>query len=733
MTVSAAPPRHPTESAAGPTAPASPNAAAAQASTPAGNFIRHAIEHDLLHGAYAARLGVPHRSTARDNSVVDRAVFADPARVRTRFPPEPNGYLHIGHAKSICLNFGLARDYDGVCHLRFDDTNPEREDVEYVDAIIEMVRWLGFDWDARAFERETDPGVDDHLYFASDHFELLFEFAVYLIRTGHAYVDSQTADEIRTMRGTLTEPGRGSPYRDRPVDESVALFHMMRAGDFPDGAHVLRARIDMASPNINLRDPVLYRIRHAHHHRTGDTWCIYPMYDYTHCVSDALENITHSICTLEFEDHRPLYDWAVERIVPVLRAPQFIHAIDLVRGLRDGDPSARGEFVLRCRDFRHKLFASVEEREMRTLFDRWDATNEEPADVDAFFGLLLDSPEQFAPLLTHALDTNHVAASGPSANAIGAPNPFGLPHQYEFSRLNLTYVVTSKRKLKQLVDEHHVDGWDDPRMPTLVGLRRRGYTPASIRLLCERGGVSKSNSWTDYADLEQALRDDLDPKAARAFAVLDPVRLVVTNYPADRSDDCTAPVHPHLPERGQRRFPFTRELWIERDDFQESPQKGFFRLFPPTADRPGGLVRLKYGYVVRCTGFTKDADGRIVEVHCEYLPETFSGTAGADAVKVKGNIAWISAAHAQAAEVRLYDRLFTEAQPDAGGRDFLQALNPHCKRIVAAFVEPGVRADPGSSFQFERVGYFVADRVDSTIDRPVFNRSATLRDTWQRS
>jgi glutaminyl-tRNA synthetase len=720
MTVSAAP-RVPSPGTA-PTASASTPA-------PATNFLRHIIEHDLAHGAYAARLGVPHRATRGDNYAVDRAVIADPAKLRTRFPPEPNGYLHIGHAKSICLNFGLAHDYDGVCHLRFDDTNPEKENVEFVDAIVEMVHWLGFDWSAQPYEHESDETVDDHQYFASDYFELLYEFAEYLIRTGHAYVDSQSPDEMRAMRGTLVEPGRDSPHRNRTVEENLALFHMMRAGDFADGAHVLRARIDMASPNMNLRDPVLYRIRHAHHHRTGDTWCIYPMYDYTHCISDALENITHSICTLEFEDHRPLYDWALERIVPVLRAPQFMHAIDLVRNLREQGVEAQKEFALHCHNFKHKLFASSEEAQMRVMFDHWEHDSHAVLrDLDVFYDLLLHSPEQFAPLLTHALDTNNDAAS----NGVGAPNPFGLPHQYEFSRLNLTYVITSKRKLKQLVDEGHVDGWDDPRMPTLVGLRRRGYTPASIRMLCDRGGVSKSNSWTDYADLEQALRDDLDPKAARAFAILDPLRLVITNYPEGRSETCTAPVHPHLPERGQRSFPITRELWIERDDFQETPQKGFFRLSPPTADKPGSNVRLKYGYVVRCTGFRKDAEGHVDEVTCEYLPDTFSGTPGADSIKVKGNIAWISIAHAQTAEVRLYDRLFVEAQPDAGGRDFLQAINPDSKKIVTGYVEPGIAAAPEAAFQFERLGYFVADRIDSTIERPIFNRSATLRDAWQR-
>ena len=727
-----------TASAALPRDRSAPAPHASQSSTsppaPATNFLRHVIEHDLARGAYAARLGVPHRATNPDNNAVDRAVFADPARIRTRFPPEPNGYLHIGHAKSICLNFGLAKDYDGVCHLRFDDTNPEKEDVEFVDAIIEMVRWLGFDWDAKSFEREAaravaKPGqygdVEDHLYFASEYFELLYEFAEYLIHTGHAYVDSQTPDEIRAMRGTLVEPGRDSPHRSRTVEDNLAMFRMMRAGDFPDGAHVLRAKIDMASPNINLRDPVLYRIRHAHHHRTGDAWCIYPMYDYTHCVSDALENITHSVCTLEFEDHRPLYDWALERIVPVLRAPQFMHVVDRVRGLRERDPSEQAEFVRHCLNFRHKLFASPEEASMRDLFDRWPSLQADhlASSVDDFFNLLLGSPEQFAPLLTHAFE---------EAEGFGLPNPFGLPHQYEFSRLNLTYVITSKRKLKQLVDDGHVDGWDDPRMPTLVGLRRRGYTPAAIRLLCERGGVSKSNSWTDYAELDQALRDDLDPKAARAFAILDPVRLVVTNYPEGKTEDCTAPVHPHDPERGQRRFPFSRELLIERDDFQEEPQKGFFRLAPPSGDKPGSTVRLKYGYVVRCTGFVKDEAGQVVEVTCDYLPDTFSGTPGADSIKVKGNIAWISAAHAQGAEFRLYDRLFAEAQPDAGGRDFIASLNPHSKRVVTGIVEPGVDGAEGTAYQFERLGYFVADRVDSTAGRPVFNRIATLRDTWQR-
>ena len=682
---------------------------------PATNFLRNIIESDLARGAYAARLWAGKRTP----DPVNRAVTADPARIRTRFPPEPNGYLHIGHAKAICLNFGLARDYDGVCHLRFDDTNPETEESEYVDSIIETVHWLGFDWDAKRFEKAA-ADVRDHLYFASEYFDLLYQFAEYLIQTGHAYVDSQSADAIRANRGSLIERGADSPHRDRGVAENLALFRMMKAGDFDDGAHVLRAKIDMASPNINLRDPVLYRIRHSHHHRTGDAWCIYPMYDYTHCVSDALENITHSICTLEFEDHRPLYDWALERIVPVLRAPQFLHAMDGVRAIREQGIEAQKEFALHCHNFKHKLFASAEETRMRALFDKWKHDRDAVLkDLAAFFDLLTTSPEQFAPLLAHALDER-------------TPNPFGLPHQHEFSRLNLTYVITSKRKLKQLVGDGHVDGWDDPRMPTLVGLRRRGYTPESIRLLCERIGVSKSNHWTDYADLEQALRDDLDPKAARAVAVIDAVRLVVTNYPEEQSETCTASVHPHALERGQRSFPFSRTLWIERDDFQETPQKGFFRLYPPSEDKPGSTVRLKYGYVVRCTGLTKDAAGKLVEVTAEYLPNTRSGTPGADAVKVKGNITWISAARAMAAEFRLYDRLFTEAQPDSGGKDFLKALNPASKRVVSGFVEPGVDAAPGNVFQFERLGYFVADREDSSPARPVFNRITTLRDSWNK-
>ncbi len=578
-------------------------------SAPASNFLRTLIDNDLKSGRYQDRQWAPPPSPAE----VRRAGAPDPARIRTRFPPEPNGYLHIGHAKSICLNFGLARDYQGICHLRFDDTNPEKEEDEYVHAIIDMVHWLGFDW--------TQGGVE-HCFYASDYFETLYRFAEALVQAGHAYVDEQSADEMRATRGTLTEPGTDSPWRDRPAAESLALLRDMRAGKFPDGRMALRARIDMASPNINLRDPVLYRIRHATHHRTGDAWCIYPMYAWAHPVEDALEGITHSICTLEFEDQRPFYDWILERL--------------------------------------------------------------------AELGQLAEP----------------------------------LPRQHEFARLNLSYVVTSKRKLRQLVLDGHVDGWDDPRLPTLAGLRRRGYTPGAIRLFCERLGVSKADSRIDYGILEAALRDDLDPVAARAVAVLDPIRLVITNFPENHEEPCSAPLNPHEPEGARRSFPFTRELWIERDDFREEPPKKYFRLFP------GNLVRLKYGYVVRCTGCVKNDRGEVVEVHAEYLPETRSGTPGADSVKVKGTVTWVSAAHAVPAEIRLYDRLFTEPHPDGGDRDFLQALNPDSCRVVNAWLEPGTRAEPGATWQFERLGYFVADREDSTPERPVINRAVTLRDTW---
>lgn len=579
--------------------------AGTSAGTPAAsNFLRNIIDQDLAAGTYAGRK--------------DAQGEALPA-VITRFPPEPNGYLHIGHAKSICLNFGLAQDYGGYCHLRFDDTNPVKEDTEYVDSIIDSVRWLGFSWDHNA----QDGTPRAHLYYASDYFDQLYAFAETLIERGVAYVDSQSAEQIATNRGNFSEPGKPSPYRERSVDENLQLFRDMRAGKYKDGEHVLRAKIDMTAPNIVMRDPVIYRIRHAHHHRTGDKWCIYPMYDFTHCISDALENISHSLCTLEFENNRPLYDWVLAQ-------------------LRDA-----GQFS-------------------------------EP-----------------------------------------------LPHQYEFARLNLTYAITSKRKLLQLVNEGRVDGWDDPRMPTIVGVRRRGYTPESIQLFCDRVGVAKGDSWIDMSTLEGAVRDDLDGRAARSVAVLDPVRLILDNYPEGQSEECSAPVHPKQPDLGRRVFPLTRELWIERDDFTETPPKGYFRLFP------GNKVRLRYGYVIECTGFDKDADGNVVAVHASYLPDTKSGTPGADSVKVKGNIHWVSADNACEAEVRLYDRLFSDPTPDSGGKNFLDALNPNSKKTVRAYIERGLRdAMPDDRFQFERHGYFVADRIDSQPGKPVFNRIVGLKDSW---
>jgi glutaminyl-tRNA synthetase len=574
------------------------------------NFIRSTIEADLRAKRYDNRrwAGVP------GNAESHRTGQPDPAAIRTRFPPEPNGYLHVGHAKAIWLNFTTAREYGGRCHMRFDDTNPEKEEQEYVDAILDTVRWLGFDWkDAQ----------EDNLYFASDYFEHFYAMAEWLVQAGHAYVDEQSAEEVRANRGTLTEPGRDSPYRNRPAEESLRRLREMREGRHPEGSMLLRAKIDMASPNMNLRDPALYRIRFAEHHRSRDAWRIYPMYDFAHPIEDALENITHSLCTLEFEDHRPLYDWLLERL-------------------------AEGGFF--------------------------------------------DHP---------------------------------LPQQIEFARLNPTYTVTSKRKLRELVQSKLVDGWDDPRMPTLVGMRRRGYTPESILLFCERSGVSKANAWAEIGTLEQALRDDLEGKAARAVAVLDPLKLVIDNWPEGEVESCEAPVHPQQPERGRRRFPISGELWIEREDFVEQPPKGFFRLFP------GNRVRLRYGYVIECTGCEKDANGEVIAVHANYFPDSKSGTPGADAYKVKGNLHWVSAAHAVDAEIRLYDRLYREAHPEAGGRDHKEALNPDARRVVRAKLEPTLAgAQPEERFQFERHGYFIADRVDSKPEALVFNRAVTLKDSW---
>jgi glutaminyl-tRNA synthetase len=590
-------------------------------STKPSNFLRHVIESDLEQGHYSTRRWGGSPGDAAHHA----AGMQDPAKVRMRFPPEPNGYLHIGHAKSIWLNFELAKEYGGVCHLRFDDTNPEKEEQEYVDAIRDAVHWLGYD--THLADNPAKPGeANDHVYFASNYFDFMYRAAEHLIGAGLAYVDEQSAEQIRANRGDFNTPGTDSPFRSRTPEENLARFRAMRDGQLDDGAAVLRARIDMASPNINMRDPALYRIRRATHHNTGDKWCIYPMYTFAHPIEDALEQITHSFCTLEFEDQRPFYDWLLDRL-------------------------AEGGLVA----------------------------------------------------------TPH-------------------PRQYEFARLNVTHVITSKRRLRQLVEENHVDGWDDPRMPTLAGLRRRGYTPEALKLFCERSGVTKSGGWIDYASLEAALRDTLDPIAPRAMAVLDPVKLVITNWDALMGagfvDDCTAPVHPHHPERGQRSFKIGREVWIERTDYEDVQPKGFFRLFP------GNKVRLKYGHTIECTGGTRDASGRLLEVQAVLVPDTKSGTPGADAIKVKGNITWVAAADALQAEVRLYERLFAAAQPGSG--ELLEELNRESLVSCQAFVEPSLAgaAEGGAGVQFERHGYFVVDAKAAAAGQRVFNRAAGMRDSW---
>ena len=526
----------------------------------------------------------------------------------TRFPPEPNGFLHIGHAKSICLNFGISIEYGGQCHLRFDDTNPSKEEVEYVESIKEDVRWLGFDW-------------QEHLYFASDYFDKLYDFAEQLIHRGKAYVCDLTADEIRSYRGTLTEPGKDSPYRNRSVEENLELFRKMRDGAYPEGSRVLRAKIDMRSPAIVMRDPVLYRIVFASHHRTGDRWCIYPMYDFTHCLSDMLETITHSLCTLEFQDNRMLYDWVLDT---------------------------------------------------------------------------LETP-------CH-------------------------PRQIEFARLNLTYTVMSKRKLLQLVEEHHVDGWDDPRMLTISGLRRRGYSPASIRKFCDLIGIGKKQSWIDMGVLENAVRDDLNETAPRVMGVLEPLKVVIDNYPDEKNEEITAQNHPQKPEMGTRILPFGRELYIERNDFLEDPPRKFFRL------GPGREVRLRYGYYITCVSYEKDADGNVTLLHCTYDPETKGGTSP-DGRKVKGTIHWVSAQDAIDAQVHLYDRLFDVEHPDGDKDvDFKTHLNPDSRTILdGCKLEPSLAAaQAGMQLQFERQGYFCLDPVLSAPDKPVFNRVVTLRDSWAK-
>ena len=531
-------------------------------------------------------------------------------RVHTRFPPEPNGYLHIGHAKSICLNFGIVKDYaGGICNLRFDDTNPEREDVEYTEAIKNDVHWLGFDW-------------EDRLFYASDYFEELYEYAKQLIRDGKAYVDDLSVDEMRALRGTLTEPGKPSPRRDRSVEENLDLFERMRAGEFVEGSHILRAKIDMASPNMNMRDPAIYRIKKTIHHRTGDTWCIYPMYDYTHCISDALEGITHSLCTLEFEDHRPLYDWFLDQL----------------------------------------------------------------------------------PVPCH-------------------------PQQIEFARLNLNYTVTSKRKLNELVTGNYVSGWDDPRMPTIIGMRRRGYTPEALRDFCERIGLTKSDTMIDMSVLENCVREDIDKRTRRVMAVLNPLKVVIENYPEEQFEQLNAPYHPNDSTMGSREIPFSKVIYIEHDDFMENPPKKFFRL------GPGREVRLRYAYFITCTDVIKNDAGEIIELRCTYDPETKGGNAS-DGRKVKGTIHWVSAEHCVQTEVRLYDRLFTDPKPDSKRheKDWKEFLNPESMLdLKDCRLEPSLAyAEKEELFQFERLGYFCVDYKDNYQGKPVFNRTVTLRDSWAK-
>lgn len=673
------------------------------------NFIRNIIEEDLARGANLPRYWCGHPAPYSEQLEKGEP---DHVKIRTRFPPEPNGYLHIGHAKSICLNFGLARDYGGYCHMRFDDTNPVKEDQEYVDGILDSVRWLGFDW---VHEKESN------LYFASSYFEYMYEFAEHLVKTGYAYVDEQTAEEMKANRGTLHEPGRNSPYRDRSVEENLRLFREMRDGKHPEGSMVLRAKIDMASPNINLRDPAIYRIRFAEHHATGNKWCIYPMYTFAHPIEDSLENITHSICTLEFEDQRAFYDWALERIVPVLRTPQFEEAKQIIAAMASGGDNRAMAFVCAAKAAEHKLGHSVPEERVREIFAKWESIPDsiEDQSVTTFFALLKEYPENFTPLLQAALE-------------VVRPNFFLLSHQYEFNRLNLTYVVVSKRKLIQLVTEGYVDGWDDPRMPTIVGLRRRGFTPESLQHFAERCGVSRvAGGWIDYSVLEASLREDLEDRAERRNAVLHPLKLIIDNYPEDASEMLVANNHPQKPEMGTREIPFSRELWIEREDFAEVPPKGYRRLTIPADGTPAKPVRLRYGYVIVPTSVEKNEAGEIVAVHANYLPETKSGTEGSMTVKTKAAIHWLDAKTAVPAEIRVYDRLFRVPNPDSGEGSFLDNLTPNSKQVLKSFVEPSLATvEKDAKFQFERNGYFVADRIDHEPGKPVFNLAVGLKDSW---
>lgn len=675
----------------------------------AANFIEKIIEEDLKRGSTVPRKWCGHAAPYSEQEKGE----VDTAKIRTRFPPEPNGYLHIGHAKSICLNFGLAREFGGCCHMRFDDTNPGKESPEYVESIKEAVRWLGFDWEENGHS---------NLFFASSYFKWMYEFAEHLIRIGYAYVDEQTQDEMRANRGTLTEPGKNSPWRDRPIEENLRLFHEMREGKHAEGSMVLRAKIDMASPNVNLRDPAIYRIRFAEHQETGREWCVYPMYTFAHPIEDSLENITHSICTLEFEDQRAFYDWALERIVPVLRTPQFEEAKKVLSDMASGADSRADAFLAACVAHAAKLGASEPERAVAAILAR-HAEAENPLtaasdDGPAVFEAILASAELFTPLLQAALD-------------VVRPNFFLLSHQHEFNRLNLTNVVLSKRRLISLVKEGLVDGWDDPRMPTLVGFRRRGYTPASIRNFVEKSGISRVAGGTiDFSVLENCLREDLDAKAPRRMAVLRPLKLVIDNYPEGVSETVELPNHPKKPEMGSRALPFSREVWIEESDFALDPPKGYKRLTLPKDGAEAKKVRLRGAYIIEPVSCEQDETGRVTAVHARYFPESKSGSAGADAIKAKATIHWVDCEKGVPAEFRLYGRLFEVEHPDAAGDAYRDIINKNAKEVLKGFAEPALAAAAkDDKFQFERTGYFVADRVDHSAEHPVFNMSVTLRDS----
>ena len=659
------------------------------------HFIRTIIEEDLKSGKHEA--------------------------IQTRFPPEPNGYLHIGHAKSICLNFGLAYIYDGLCNLRFDDTNPEKENDEYVNAIKEDVEWLGFHW-------AGEPR------FASNYFDQLYDYAVGLIKDGKAYVDDLTPEEMREYRGTLTEAGKNSPYRDRSEEENLDLFTRMKNGEFPDGSKTLRLKIDMASGNINMRDPVIYRIRRAHHHNTGDKWCIYPMYDYTHCISDAIEGITHSLCTLEFEAHRPLYDWVVDNII--VTNDETRSAINMLSCILSNLQSKYIQLDLGNNINKHiEIDNEISNMRMMISFQLENLNLESKLNVNILQKLVdISLPSYEEGSLDEEL-TRIAELISDYSNLIkeimSLLSPFpNRPRQYEFSRLELLYSITSKRKLNQLVSDGHVSGWDDPRMPTISGMRRRGYTPEGLRLFAKRAGISKSENIVDMSVLEGAIREELENSAPRLMAVLNPLKVTLTNFEAGKTQSRRAAFHPNHEEMGEREVPISQTIYIEADDFAENPPKGFKRL------TPGGEVRLRHGYVIKCDEVVKDAAGNVVELKCSIDHDTLGKNP--EGRKVKGVIHWVSAEHAAEIKVRLYDRLFTVERPDAVRSEdgeylpFTDFLNPESVKEITAYAEPAAKNLPAESrWQFERLGYFVTDRKDHRPEQPVFNRTVTLKDSWQ--